>query len=123
MNKRTETKWLIIEDFTPDDPKRKTRIFQVTNKEFGDYLGDIKWYGPWRKYCFFTKAILDHSKPVQFIFESTCLQDIAKVLNDLMINHRARREQIKNNAMAELQRPGVSLVDVMKVVLDKDEDE
>ncbi len=36
-------------------PKTK-RHFHVTNSEHGGLVGEIKWYTPWRRYCFFSLA-------------------------------------------------------------------
>lgn len=69
----------------------------VTNKEHGSHLGDIKWYGAWRKYAFFTQAVMDHSKPVQFVFEATCLQDITDMLNYLMQERKIEKQTEKDN--------------------------
>lgn len=86
-------KWLeFIEVSFPD---KKTKTFMVKNKDTGDWLGDIKWYGAWRKYSFFTKAIMDHSKPVQFVFEATCLQDITDFLNYLMQEWKIQKQTEK----------------------------
>ena len=37
----------------PKDPKRKTAVFEIRNRRSGDKLGDVRWYGPWRQFCFF----------------------------------------------------------------------
>lgn len=84
-------KWLEFIEATP--PGRKTKVYMVKNKETGAWLGDIKWYGAWRKYSFFTKAIMDHSKPVQFIFEASCLQDITDMLKYLMQEWRIEQQE------------------------------
>lgn len=34
-------------------PPRKTNIFQVISNHSGDLLGEIKWFGRWRQFCFF----------------------------------------------------------------------
>ena len=31
----------------------KTNIWAVNNRSSGGRLGMVKWYGPWRQYCFF----------------------------------------------------------------------
>lgn len=86
-----EPTWLKFERF--DLPGRKTPIYQVTNKESGVYLGDIKWHGAWRKYTFFTKP--SSQVGVQFLFEATCLQDMTNFLNQLMIEHKAAKSNEK----------------------------
>lgn len=86
-----EPTWLRFERF--DLPGRKTPIYQVTNKENGVYLGDIKWHGAWRKYTFFTKPASQVG--LQFLFEATCLQDMTDFLNDLMTEHKAAKANEK----------------------------
>lgn len=33
--------------------KPKTNVYTIFSKSLGDRLGEIKWYAPWRQYCFF----------------------------------------------------------------------
>ena len=54
----------------------KTWVFDVNAKEGGDNLGQIKWFGHWRKYSFFPNT--------NTIFEHQCLRDIALTLEILM---------------------------------------
>jgi len=61
----------------PDElkPGRKTHTYTVVNKTRGDILGSIKWYGPWRKFCFFPSA--------STVWSVDCLKDISGVLGSL----------------------------------------
>ena len=45
-----ENKYLI---FTLTDIGAKTCVWNVVSKNNGIILGTIKWYGPWRQYCFY----------------------------------------------------------------------
>lgn len=55
--------------------KSKTNIYAVTNKS-GDYdIGCIKWYAPWRQYCFFPGEDTVYSKG--------CLDDIGDFIDKL----------------------------------------
>lgn len=54
----------------------KTKVFDVLNKVFNTYLGQIKWYAPWRKYCYFPSDGL--------VFDEGCLADINDFINKLM---------------------------------------
>ena len=47
----------------------KTDIFLVQNPENGSFLGEVRWHGAWRKYCFFPT--------VGTLFEQVCLRDIS----------------------------------------------
>jgi len=62
-------------------PKKKTKIFAVKNKIYGDLLGYVKWYAPWRKYCFFANN-------TDLIFDSGCLTDISDFIENEMQKHR-----------------------------------
>ena len=55
-----------------DDPNRKTDIWEVVAKKDGALLGEVKWFGRWRKYSFFAAP--------ECIFEEVCLGDIADFL-------------------------------------------
>jgi len=77
------TKYLHFEELTA---KTKTKQFQVLNKLSFSLLGFIKWYAPWRRYCFFTVGS-------GFIFDAECLADIQDFINKLMLK---RKEDRKN---------------------------
>lgn len=53
----------------------KTNIYRITTRNGVD-AGVIKWYGPWRKYCFFPS----HST----IWDTKCLNEVVKCLDRLM---------------------------------------
>ena len=65
-----ETKYLRFNTFNLSG--RKTAIVEVCSKSSDTLLGEIKWYGPWRQYCFF---------PLIAIFNSECLDDIKKFMD------------------------------------------
>jgi len=53
----------------------KTSLFVVMNKK-GDYpLAEIKWYAPWRQYCFFPLS--------DTVWNNSCLQDVLGFINRL----------------------------------------
>ena len=54
---------------------RRTSQWSVWNHDYGEQLGEISWYAPWRQYCF-------HSGPV--VLSAGCLSDIAQMCNRLM---------------------------------------
>lgn len=49
MKKITEDEWL---EFWLEEEKSKTKIYSVISKCSNIELGKIKWYPPWRHYCF-----------------------------------------------------------------------
>ena len=54
---------------------RKTRNYMLVGKSDGGKLGTVKWYGPWRQYCFYPEP--------QTIWNTGCLADIQDFLNVL----------------------------------------
>lgn len=61
---------------------RKTLIRDVFS---GDtLLGEIRWYGPWRRYCFYPHG--------QTIFDRNCLLEIVEMLDLAM---KERKEPLK----------------------------
>ncbi len=48
---------------------RKTAVYSCRNKRSGEELGQIRWYGAWRQYCYFPT--------VQAVYSAGCLRDIA----------------------------------------------
>lgn len=66
----TDGKWVRFDLAEKQNPK--TSVWNVVAKEGGYSIGQIKWFGRWRKYSFF---------PVpDTIYESDCLHDIADFL-------------------------------------------
>ena len=55
--------------------KKVTFEIDVENK-YGNVLGEIKWYGPWRRYVFHPCE--------QTLFDASCLKEITKYINKLM---------------------------------------
>ncbi|MEN6360025.1 MAG: hypothetical protein ABFD59_08215 [Smithella sp.] len=54
---------------------KKTKLYRCMNNNSGGYLGDVKWYGPWRQYCFFTAAAC--------VFNVGCMNDINHFIGQL----------------------------------------
>lgn len=74
-------KWI---DFVEQESKGKTKIFKVIAKEGGNFLGTIKWFSNWRKYCFYPEN--------STIFETDCLNDISNFLKELMDDRKKLKE-------------------------------
>ena len=74
MNK--ESKWL---KFKEVGEKPKTRVFEVWSKCSNCILGEIKWYGRWRHYCYFvTDCLAD-----EFVYSDRCLLEISEFITKL----------------------------------------
>lgn len=54
----------------------KTKVWNVVAKESKHWLGQIRWFGRWRKYAFFPNN--------DTVFESTCLTEIAGFCKEQM---------------------------------------
>lgn len=52
----------------------KTFVWQVISKQNASKLGEIRWFGRWRKYAFYASA--------QCVFEETCLRSIATFIEE-----------------------------------------
>ncbi len=76
--------WLSF-DYVGPSKSGKTSIWQVNNKVTGGWLGEIKWHGPWRKYCFFPLS--------GTLFEQFCLIDIAWFLDKATEDHKTLLEE------------------------------
>lgn len=65
----------------------KTKIFVVYPKNAPTMiLGHIKWYGPWRCYGFYPAP--------NCVFEKTCLKDITKQIEKLMLDRKLEKQKI-----------------------------
>ena len=75
-----EYKYLCFEEL---EPKPKTKQFAVKNQSSGMILGYVKWYGPWRKYCFFINR-------ADLVFDAGCLADIQDFITKLMLERKEK---------------------------------
>jgi hypothetical protein len=74
-------KWMRIEKIGDTG---KTGIYAVIAKDGDLQLGQIRWFGRWRKYAFFPEP--------GTVFEATCLHDIADECHALMEQRKALRK-------------------------------
>ena len=71
-----KTKYKYIHFKQIPDQKKKTSIWRCLNNKSLVHLGIIKWYAPWRQYCF---------TPYQnTVFNKGCLEDINDFITQLM---------------------------------------
>jgi len=59
-----------------DNGPAKTDIWEVLNKNSEVRLGQIRWYGAWRQYCYFPRR--------ETVMSSECLDDITTFIKNLM---------------------------------------
>jgi len=64
---------------------KKTHTWIVQPKDGSAKVGTIKWYGAWRKYCFFTSGYAAD------VFEEICLRELAAFIEAKTRAHRAAR--------------------------------
>ncbi len=62
----------------------KTEKYNIVSKAHGNVLGEVKWFGRWRQYCFFPANVT--------VFNPGCLQDIIAFIGELM----AERKKVKS---------------------------
>lgn len=77
-----DPKWIRFEEDTP--PAWKTKAWRVVNTQHGAFLGWVKWWGGWRRYCFFPGD--------GTIFEQDCLRDIAEFCEAKTREHKEKKE-------------------------------
>ena len=65
-----------------ENPGRLTKVWQVITVEHGEFLGEVRWFTSWRKYCFFPAP--------STIFEQDCLRDIADFCETVTKQHKAQ---------------------------------
>ncbi len=58
--------------------KPKTQVWGCFNNSSDGKLGEIKWYGPWRQYCFFPFG--------ETVFNMGCLTDINHFIKLLVLS-------------------------------------
>lgn len=74
-------KWIT---FKLIEHKPKTKVYSVIANEGQYELGRVRWWAGWRRYCF---------APTQgSVYETVCLSEIAKFLDELMEERRVAKE-------------------------------
>lgn len=73
--------------FTPRSvpPKQVTQRWVIESLS-GDYLGEVRWFPPWRRYAYTPSAC---SGIVWF--EQDCLREIAQFIEDRTREHKEKR--------------------------------
>lgn len=76
------SKWVDFEDISHLFSNKKTKTWAVCVKNDVPFaIGQIKWYGPWRQYCFFPNS--------NTIWNAECLEDVANFCRE---NRNTRNE-------------------------------
>ena len=74
-----ETTWLRFVLAPEQNPK--TSVHLVLAKDGDAELGQVRWFGRWRRYAFFPA--------IGTIYEPTCLRDIADFCERQTLSHKA----------------------------------
>lgn len=61
--------------FVKIEQKPKTSVWHCRNNRSGNELGIVKWYGPWRQYCYFPTT--------PAVYSAGCLNDIQEFIKQL----------------------------------------
>jgi hypothetical protein len=77
----SEPKWIVFDLLPRLD--RRTDHWHVWTKDRSGFLGEIKWFGRWRKYSFFPAP--------STVFEPTCLRDITTFIESEMQKRKEAR--------------------------------
>lgn len=64
--------------------KRKTPIYHIESMLSKDEIGQIKWYGAWRKFCFYPNG--------DTIWDNKCLEQIIAFLNQVNTKKKNKEE-------------------------------
>lgn len=62
----------------PQDPKKKTKVWEIYTKDDNILLGRVGWFTSWRKYCF--SPIIKQGE--YQVYEQQCLRDIADFVEE-----------------------------------------
>lgn len=65
--------------------KKKTDDVLITSISSGTILGFIRWYGPWRQYCFYPEG--------ETIWNKGCLDDINEVMFKMNKEHHREKNE------------------------------
>ncbi len=83
MQLKTEFKHVYFER-DDEDSTGKTSVWDCWNRS-EERLGMVRWYAPWRQYCFYTNG--------DIILAKSCLLDIAEFCHDLRAYELEQRKE------------------------------
>lgn len=66
---KTQFQHIHFDDVSHLYPRRKTSVYECWNNLGDTLLGVVKWYFPWRQYCFYPEG--------DTILAKSCLVDIS----------------------------------------------
>ena len=84
------------------EKKTKTNVYGlVSARDYDIDLGVVKWYAPWRQYCFFPDR--------DTVFSPGCIADIIQFIKELMDERKVQRSKVnKNRDSLPTRKPDVA---------------
>ena len=70
-------------NFVLTESRANTKVYSIVSRSSYDILGEVKWYAPWRQYCF------TPTEEFGTVWSRGCLNEISLFLASLM---EARRK-------------------------------
>ena len=67
-----ETQYLA---FVETPTRGKTKVIAIVNRHHEQIIGEIRWFGRWRQYCFFPYN--------DTVWNTTCMDDVNSVIGEL----------------------------------------
>jgi len=104
MNTPASTYRYFSIDRLPKPKGRKTFTYTVVSCKDASELGQIKWYGPWRQYCFFPVA--------KSVWSPGCIRDIQDFLDKAkkhLLEYKSWGNEVQT-ALDRLRNPKVQRV-------------
>jgi hypothetical protein len=86
---KTEFKYIAFKIL---EEKPKTKVWLCYNKKSSANLGVIKWYTPWRQYCFCPKYNDSFISTHYTVYSAGCLNDISEFIKSLNDELKRTRE-------------------------------
>jgi len=77
VRQKTKTSYIRFVEW-PNPAQRKTKVWEVESRS-GASLGEVKWYAPWRRYCF---------EPLSCILDPSCLRVISFFCEAETVKHK-----------------------------------
>lgn len=63
-------------------PPRKTKTWEVRNKYDNGFIGNIQWFGRWRKYAFYPQH--------DCVFEEVCMRELSDFIVEQTKAHKSK---------------------------------
>lgn len=65
------------------EEKPKTSVWSCRNNKSDEELGQVRWYAPWRQYCYFP------TRQIETVYNPGCLEDICHFIQQRMDDRKS----------------------------------